>query len=526
MRHLLLSLLALLCSISLHAENTDYARHITMGDSLRALFDLQSALPHYESAYRLKATAEATMRLADVYYQRGRQADCARLLQTLPTDSLSHDAFRELFYCFYLNKDYKHSLSWGQKLLQRFPKDGQVTAETCNALNMEDLPEKAIGIAEAYLKGDPDNVPVLGRLAFARFYLKEYETAATLYDRLEQLGDTVPNTLYLSGLAHEQLRHFERARALFERAALASAFKNGMTLYHLASVLDNLDQLPEAFDYANKAVDAMQPDPKVMTGMWELKSNITKRGQRIANETRVQLDSLYSLKAYGEAEKAFIFALNHVKPWMDNRFWLGGARVAMRLKQHEKALDRLEEMLNVKINRQVSGQTVPMEEFAALHTNPRWGPIGQKLSAENASRVQFIDHALQAQVLSPSFDEAAAGALLDSCGWVSRTKLGAGCDTIYSKIAHGSVETMERYLPVLMLAGGLGDIDLRQVAELQDRIDVLRQRPQHYGTQIETLADGTRRVYPVLNRQRLDDMRQQMNLKSMALFLEESEAKF
>ena len=94
--------------------------------------------------------------------------------------------------------------------------------------------------------------------------------------------------------------------------------------------------------------------------------------------------------------------------------------------------------------------------------------------------------------------------------------------TIWLIIDHGDVEYQERYLPMIEQQAMRGIISLADYATLSDRVNVLRQRPQRYGTQTGYTQRDVKTftyVYPIEDISKLDSLRLSVGLDSMHIYL-------
>ena len=94
--------------------------------------------------------------------------------------------------------------------------------------------------------------------------------------------------------------------------------------------------------------------------------------------------------------------------------------------------------------------------------------------------------------------------------------------TIWLIIDHGDVEYQERYLPLIEQQAMRGIISLADYATLSDRVNVLRQRPQRYGTQTGYTQRDVKTftyVYPIEDISKLDSLRLSVGLDSMHIYL-------
>jgi len=94
--------------------------------------------------------------------------------------------------------------------------------------------------------------------------------------------------------------------------------------------------------------------------------------------------------------------------------------------------------------------------------------------------------------------------------------------TIWLIIDHADVEYQERYLPLIEQQAVRGTISPSDYATLLDRVNVRRQRPQRFGTQMgykQRDDEVFTFVYPIEDIDALDSLRLSVGLDSMHLYL-------
>ncbi|TCO30735.1 hypothetical protein EV200_101173 [Pedobacter psychrotolerans] len=105
------------------------------------------------------------------------------------------------------------------------------------------------------------------------------------------------------------------------------------------------------------------------------------------------------------------------------------------------------------------------------------------------------------------------GSLLDQCGWPK------GLDeiennTIFLVIDHADTAFIAKYFPILKLQSNKGIVAKRDLATLQDRMQLRSGKKQSYGTQ--TLKTGNMvTIWPIDDVQNLDQRRKEMGLLPM-----------
>lgn len=123
------------------------------------------------------------------------------------TDSLTAETMRRLFDCYRYMDNTAKQIEWGNRLLNRCPMDGIVTAYMARIYNSDDnisSPQKAYDITTRYMQTDSACLPVLREYADANFLLRDYDKAINAYNRLLELGDSTYNTVYSLGMAYMQ----------------------------------------------------------------------------------------------------------------------------------------------------------------------------------------------------------------------------------------------------------------------------------------------------------------------------------
>lgn len=301
------------------------------GDSCMQLFNTFEALKYYQQAYaiaktrsqqravehldlpldkleelpqeeqdeiieRLKHSAEMSaivdcqvqMKLANCYYKRADYRKSAELLKTIPEDSLSHEAFRELALSYQKQGDTDSYIYWAGQLVNRYPMDGEIVAGLTLAYAKANQPQKGIICGMKYSLRDSTNILVNRALADAWFMNRDFSAACKLYERLLQQGDSTFNTLYSAGMCYTRIDSLERAYKYLQLAFLISGMQHQGCAYRLGVVCNDLKSYDEGLGYLKLATDMMQPDTTVMKAI-----------------TLSQGEGYYMTKQYDQAVKAW-----------------------------------------------------------------------------------------------------------------------------------------------------------------------------------------------------------------------------
>ena len=257
--------LALLTILPVRGEGVDSLLvYVQAGDSCMQQFNTFEALQNYQRAYELSDCQDVRQKLADCHYKRANYRQVAELLKTIPEDSLSHDAFRQLAFSYQKQGDNDSFMYWAGQLLNRFPMDGEVVAGLTLAYAKANQPEKGVICGIKYSLKDSTNILVNRALADAWFMNRSFTAAAMMYDRLMEQGDSTFNTLYSAGMCYSQIEDLERAYKYLQLAFLISGMQHAGCAYRLGVVCVDTKRYPEGLNYLNLAKELLRPDTTIM----------------------------------------------------------------------------------------------------------------------------------------------------------------------------------------------------------------------------------------------------------------------
>ena len=257
--------LGLVLSITVCAQSW-----VEQGDSCQKAFDDYGALKYYEEAQRVKNDDAIKMKIAGCHYRRADYRKCVGLLEKVTLDSLSHEAFRQLFYAYKYLGEPRKQIACGRKLVDRFPKDGQAVADLCLALNADVRNPKSSEEAKAYAQKyttsyDPDHIAVNRQLADACFFMKEYDLANNVYQKLLAEGDSTYGNYLSLGICYEELEQQDKAIPMFEKAVQFCDSSKAAPFYHLAKLYMTVrNDYVLATTCLNKAISLVKADPLVV----------------------------------------------------------------------------------------------------------------------------------------------------------------------------------------------------------------------------------------------------------------------
>lgn len=204
------------------------------------------------------------MKLANCHYKRANYRECAQLLKTIPEDSLSHEAFRQLALSYKKLGDLDSYVYWAGQLVARYPMDGEMVAGLTLGYVQLEQPQNGLECGQKYFAVDSTNIEVNRALADAYFMDRQFEKASQMYERLLQQGDSTFNTLYSAGMSSSRIDSLERAYKYLQLAFLISGMQHQGCAYRLGVVCVDTQRYPEGLNYLKLATEMMQPDTTTM----------------------------------------------------------------------------------------------------------------------------------------------------------------------------------------------------------------------------------------------------------------------
>lgn len=111
--------------------------------------------------------------------------------------------------------------------------------------------------------------------------------------------------------------------------------------------------------------------------------------------------------------------------------------------------------------------------------------------------------------------------IIDSLGWLGENKIGKDANlALFVTIQHAQdLAIMEKYLPIMKVAVKNGDAKKRQLAYLIDRVELLNNRKQIYGTQLSFKNNGKAYVENLADSLQLNSRRAKMELDPIERYL-------
>lgn len=158
---------------------------VALGDSCMREYDFFHAIQHYQQAQQIRKENKVRLKLAECFYQRNDYHGCSDVLDKVPSDSLNHNALRQLYYSNSAMKNTSEQLYWGTYIKIRYPMDSKIIADVMGLLVSDsyDKPEVAVSYGQDYCLIDSTNIEVNRALGEAYFLNKDYERCVATYQK-------------------------------------------------------------------------------------------------------------------------------------------------------------------------------------------------------------------------------------------------------------------------------------------------------------------------------------------------------
>ena len=240
MKKLYITLLCIMLSFT--AANAQYSRLVQKGDSCMDRYNTFDALNFYSEASDIDDNDKLKIKKGNCYFIRNDYRRCRDMLLAVPADSLPWKAMRQLFYSYGHLSAPAEQIKWGTKILEKNPKDGEVTADLAELYNRNEVQRYADAavLTLKYLLEDSSDIAVMRQLANAEFFLKNFSQAKDTYKQLIAKGDSTFDNYFSLGMCCQQLHDTIGAYSALKKSAYLSEYKVPGCLARLGSICIDL----------------------------------------------------------------------------------------------------------------------------------------------------------------------------------------------------------------------------------------------------------------------------------------------
>lgn len=137
----------------------------------------------------------------------------------------------------------------------------------------------------------------------------------------------------------------------------------------------------------------------------------------------------------------------------------------------------------------------------------------------------LVKKRLRDMQMNDSINQIEVFDILDRYGWPSSGIVGGANFAIWEVIQHTSLEAIEKYLPLFHKAAADNELNKSFVAMMEDRCEMWHNRPQKYGTQGIRDENGVFIPYTLLNPDKVDEWRAEMDLPPLEEYIKQMNSK-
>ena len=164
-----------------------------------------------------------------------------------------------------------------------------------------------------------------------------------------------------------------------------------------------------------------------------------------------------------------------------------------------------------------------MITLSSCHKKPDYEKVRIQLEKvyDDDQRYRENVHNISTQMELDQKNTAIVTKIIDSLGWLGENEIGHKANmALFLVIQHSpKLETMEKYLPKLREAANHGKADKKQLAYLIDRVEILNNRPQIYGTQFQIDDRNKVVLSPLKDSVNIEQRRKEMNMEPLSTYL-------
>jgi len=254
------SLLWLSACVSVTAQGNDSLRV----DSLR-----QAARLNYErGAYGL--CVETLEPLAQQWWF----PDSIRIVdgqaQPMGGADLSLEDLHRLYYSYQRSGQREDMYYWGERIVKRFPDDGEVVADMARCYNEDEKYDLAMRTTAFFTIKHPEHLLVMKQYADASFLKMYIPIARPIYHELLDAGMQTYDVCYSLGLCYFSEEKYDTAYTYLRQAAEINKFKNSNCLYRLGVASIESGHYDEGTLYLQQALDQLMPKQELLLSIHEL----------------------------------------------------------------------------------------------------------------------------------------------------------------------------------------------------------------------------------------------------------------
>lgn len=242
--------------------------NLHIADSLFSAFNYSAAASLYTRLQWGNDSVAVFRRLAQCYHKQGDYKSECRTLLRIPSDSLTHNDMRQLYYSHSYTQDSVAIETWGRRILQLFPYDADIITSVAADLMQKNKIDSARQLTIHYLETDTTNFNVLRQYAYSCYLLGDYAEAQKSYFKLYRQGWNGFEVNFILGFCYDAM---DDANNAYNHLVRANQIKNGRDVLILKMLAKNCMKIgmpKESVEYMEQAIDLSVPDSITLSSMY------------------------------------------------------------------------------------------------------------------------------------------------------------------------------------------------------------------------------------------------------------------
>ena len=235
-------------------------KNLHVADSLFSAFNYSAAASLYTRLQWGCDSVAVFRRLARCYNKQGDYQSESLTLLRIPTDSLTHNDMRQLYYAHSYTQDSMAMETWGRRILQQYPYDADIITSVAADLMQKNKIDSARQLTMRYLETDTTNLNVWRQYAYSCYLLGDYAEARRSYLKLYRKGWKGFEVSFILGVCYGEMNDANNA---YDHLVRANQIKKGRDILILKLLAKNCMKIgmpKESAEYMEQAIERLKTD--------------------------------------------------------------------------------------------------------------------------------------------------------------------------------------------------------------------------------------------------------------------------
>lgn len=243
-------------------------KSLHIADSLFSAFNYSAAASVYTRLQWGNDSVAVFRRLAQCYHKQGDYKSESHTLLRIPTDSLTHNDMRQLYYSHSYIQDSVAIETWGRRILQLFPYDADIITSVAADLMQKNKVDSARQLTMNYLGTDTTNFNVLRQYAYSCYLQGDYAEAQESYLKLYHQGWKGFEVNFILGICYGEMNDANNAYNYLVRANQIKKGRDVLVLKMLSKNCMKIGMPKESIEYMEQAINLSVPDSVTLSSMY------------------------------------------------------------------------------------------------------------------------------------------------------------------------------------------------------------------------------------------------------------------